>query len=138
MEPDVLRSGDSRGSTGFTFIELVVALTMLLFVVLGSALASARLLHVSADAEIEAKVIQALEDRVSQIRMDTDYADLETNYEGTDSDLTGLPEYTRTTTITHTQSSGNSGTLDYKTIDVAVSGSFQGSPLTRRIVVAAP
>jgi Tfp pilus assembly protein PilV len=135
----MLKSGGSRGSGGFTFVELVVAMTMLLFVVLGSALASARLLHASADAEIEAKVLQALEDHVAKIRMDSNYGELETNYEGTQSGLTGLPGFTRTTTVTHTEATSSSGgTIDYKTIDVAVSGPFQGSPLTRRIVVAAP
>lgn len=140
MDADLLSTVEaSDRSGGFTFVELVMALTILLVVVLGSALTSARLLHATADAEVEAKALQALEDRVSTVRMESNYEELEERYAGVESGLAGLPAFKRKTVVSHVATVyPGAGMLDYKAIDVSVSGPFLASPLTRRLVISAP
>jgi prepilin-type N-terminal cleavage/methylation domain-containing protein len=131
------RGGGSRG--GFTLIEMIVALVVLAIVVLGSALTSGRLARTAAEAEVQAMAVQVAESRLSEIRMDTRYTQLDSLYEGTESDLPGLPGFSRETSITHVQESiPGGGVRDFRRVLVKVVGAVLGSPITREIVVAAP
>jgi prepilin-type N-terminal cleavage/methylation domain-containing protein len=128
-----------RPAAGFTLIEMVVALVVLAFVVLGTAYTSAILARNAAEAEIQAMALQAVESRISVVRMDSRYVELDDLYTATETDLVGLPGFTRETSVTRVRLPGTGGlTRDYQRVLVSVSGPFLGSPITREIVVAAP
>lgn len=129
----------SDHSAGFTLIEVIIALVILAFVVLGSAYTTGTLARNAAEAEIEAMALQAAESRISRIKMDTRYLSLDSVYTGVEGDLPGLPGFSRETTITRIRTPGAGGLFhDYQRVLVAVSGPLLGSPIIREIVVAAP
>jgi prepilin-type N-terminal cleavage/methylation domain-containing protein len=128
---------DTRG--GFTLVEIMVALVLLAVAFLGVSMSTGRLVRSVAQEEVRAVVQQAVEDRITEIRMDPRYGVLDSIYSGTESPALGLQGYTRTTEFTRirrTQSGG--GVEDYWEVWVTVTGPFAGSPLSRQIVVAAP
>lgn len=130
---------DGGANEGFTLIEMIVALVVLAGVVLGSAMTSGRLARTAAEAEVQAMAVQAVESRLSEIRMDTRYTGLDSLYAGTESDLSGLPGFSRETSINHVQQPiPGGGVRDYRRVLVKVVGPVLGSPITREIVVAAP
>ena len=107
--------------------------------VLGMAASAGVLGRHSAEAEIRALATQAVQDRISLVKVDPRYTQLEDLYAGSESDLPGLDGYTRSTTVTRVnQKVSGGGTLDYKVITVVVSGGHLSEPLSRRFTVAAP
>lgn len=124
---------------GFTLLEIVVALVILAVAFLGINLSSARLVRSVAEEEVRAVVQQAVEDRLTEIRMDPRYLGLDTLYSGTEPSVLGLDGFTRTTELARVQQPGANGRVeDYWDVWVTVSGPFIGSPMSRQIVVAAP
>lgn len=125
--------------SGFTLVELVIALVILMVAVLGTAQMSARLSRTGAEAELSAKAQQAAEDRISEARMELRYSALDTLFSALESDIPGLPGFTRTTEVTHTRRTlAGGGIEDFRTILVTVSGPFLGSPIMRALIIAAP
>ncbi len=134
MEGPVLKRED-----GFTLIETLVALVLLVSVILGLSLSAGRLGVISADADVDAAAMQAVEDRLALIAMDQRYSDLSTLYTGTESGLPGLPGSTRVTTINHVQATDTAGkVLDYREISVKVSGGRLNRSFVRTIALGAP
>lgn len=129
----------SRSERGFTLIEVCIAIVILTVAILGLAASTGRLLGPTTDAEFDFLALQAVEDRLSEMRLDPRYADLDSLYEGTEASLPGLPGLTRTTTVTQTRTQLSSGRwLDYKTIVVTVSGGQLARPVSRTLVMGAP
>lgn len=124
---------------GFTLVEVTIALVILSVAVLGMAASAGVLGRYSADAEVRALAMQAVQDRISLVKVDPRYGELETLYAATESDLPGLEGFTRTTSVTRVQTTvTGGGTLDYKVISVVVTGSRLDQPLSRRFTVGAP
>lgn len=124
---------------GFTLVEVTIALVILAVAVLGMAASAGVLGRYSAEAEVRALAMQAVQDRISLVKVDPRYTELEDLYEGEESNLPGLEGYTRETTVTRVnQTVTGGGTLDYKVISVVVSGGGLISPLSRRFTVGAP
>ena len=121
----------TQEKSGFTIIEVLVALVILSFAVLGLAGSATSLTTAAATAETRAQALYAAQDRISMIAADPGYDDLD-DYDGTEND-TPAPGYTRVTTVTHVTSND----MDFKLVTVVVhtpeSRSFE-----RVTVVAAP
>lgn len=129
----------TRREGGFTLVEVTIALVILAVAVLGMAASAGVLGRYSAEAEVRALAMQAVQDRISLVKVDPRYADLETLYDGDETDLPGLDGYTRSTTVTRVnQTTTGGGTIDYKVISVVVSGGALSAPLSRRFTVGAP
>lgn len=127
------------GSAGFTLVEVTISLVILSVAVLGMAASAGVLGRYSRDAEVRALAMQAVQDRISLVKVDPRYAELENLYAGSESDLPGLDGFTRTTTVNRVQQSQpGGGTLDYKVVSVVVSGEALPAPLSRRFTVGAP
>lgn len=136
--PTFSAPGDA-GRRGFTLVEVVVALVILAFAVLGMGASAGILSRYAAEAELRALAAQAVQDQISEIKVDPRYAQLDSLYEGTETDLEGLSGYTRVTEITQVRDTRpGGGVLDYKIINVVVSGPALTSNISRRIVVGAP
>lgn len=123
-----------RARAGFTLIEIVLALAILLLVIVSLLTLTGKTVHVTAVSDREQAAIQLATDRTDQVRGDPDYAGLDTLYGGTETSFPTLPGFTRKTEIAHTTSSGQ----DYKKVTVTVSGPGLTTPIRRTIVVAAP
>lgn len=125
------------GSGGFTMVEVVVALVILSVAVLGLSGSAATLATRAADAELRARALHAVQDRIAQVEIDPRYGDLEALYAGTQTDVLGLSGFTLTTAITHVlQTSPTS--LDYKVVSVTLAGPQLPNPVSRRLIVGAP
>ena len=138
MGCDVLTVSPDRES-GFTLIELIVALAILTTVILGLSLSAGSLGVVSANAEVDAAAVQAVEDRITLVSLDDRYEALDSLYTATESGLPNLPGATRETAVTRIQTTDGSGNvLDYHRVTVSVSGGPLSRKFARTIAVAAP
>jgi prepilin-type N-terminal cleavage/methylation domain-containing protein len=120
---------------GFTLIEVILALSILLVVMMMLASTTGRALHTAATTQSQQTAIQLAMDKIDQVRNDPNYDGLEAAYANTDTTFTGLPGFRRVTTIVHTGGQGQPN--DYKKITVQVSGPGI-TPVSRSVTVAAP
>lgn len=128
-----------RSEGGFTLIELIVALVLLISVILGLSLSAGSLGVVSANAELDAAAMQAVEDRLTLIGIDTRYPTLDSLYAATEGSMPGLPGSTRTTQMTRVQSTDSAGkVLDYYQVTVKVSGGLLNRDFVRSAVIGSP
>ncbi len=125
-----------RNQRGFTLIELIVAVGLLVLVVLGMATTTVRLVRLVAESDWRATAIELAEDRVQLIAMDPDYEQLEAKYAGTESGFPTLDGVTRETVIVHV--GGLRQTEDFKRITVTVRVPGLEDPVMRSLTLAAP
>lgn len=123
---------------GFTIVEVLLALLLLSFMVMGFQAATGEIIHYAAQSDREAVAVQLVEDRLDLIRLDPDYQQIEGRYEGVESDLTDYPGLTRTTTIVRTYQEQDTGILDYLKVTVTVTGASLRGPVARTIALGAP
>lgn len=129
----------SPAQEGFTLVEIIIALVILGVAVLGMSASTTGLVQSVAEEEINATVLQAVEDRLAEIRMDPRYASLDSLYSSTETDVLGLEGFTRVTDVTQIQTNlPGAGDVDVTRITVTVTGPFMNSPLTRYVMRAAP
>lgn len=121
---------------GFTLIEVILALTILLVVLMLLATSTGRTVHTAATASAQASAQELAMDRIESIRADPRYDALDTLYTGTETSFPTLPGYTRTTRIVHVGGLGQAN--DYKAITVSVTGPGLTAPVARSTTVAAP
>lgn len=123
---------------GFTIIEILLALLLLSFMVMGFQAATGEIIAYAARSDREVVAVQLVEDRLDLIRLDPEYAQLESRYEGTDSALVDYPDLVRTTEIVRTNTMESTGELDYVKVTVTVSGPSLRAPVARTVVIGAP
>lgn len=127
-----------HGRDGFTIVEILLALLLLSFMVMGFQAATGEIIHYAAQSDREAVAVQLVEDRLDRIRLDPDYGSLESRYEATATSLPDYPGLSRATNIVRTRQVQSTGVLDYTRITVTVSGPSLRSPVARTIVIGAP
>lgn len=120
--------------SGFTLIEVILALTILLVVMMMLASTTGKTVHTAATGSNQEAAIQLAMDRVEQVRSDPNYAGLDTAYAKTETTFPTLSGFTRVTSIVRTTSSNN----DYKKVTVTVTGPGLTSAIVRTVTVAAP
>ena len=123
---------------GFTIVEIVLALVLLSFVVLGFQAATGEIIHSAARSDRKTVAVQLVENRLDLIRLDPHYGELASRYAETDAAIPGYEGLTRTTTFDRTIVEQETGLLDYLTITVNVQGRGLEGPVSRTAVVAAP
>lgn len=119
---------------GFTLVEVVLSLSILLVVMLGLVTLTGRTIRVSTTSDRDQAAIQLATDRTDLVRSNPDYLALDSLYAGTETSFPTLPGFTRVTQIVRVTSSRQ----DYKKITVTVSGPGLSAPVARTVVVAAP
>ncbi|MEQ1856333.1 MAG: type II secretion system protein [Longimicrobiales bacterium] len=129
----------NKNESGFTLVEICIAIVILSAAILGLGSSTSRLLQPTNDAELEFVALSAVDDRLSAIRLDPRYgAVLDSVYDMTEANnpLTGM---SRVTTITRTQTAMSGGkVLDFQTIVVTVSGGRLATPVSRTLIMGAP
>lgn len=125
-----------RRRTGFTLIEVMIALVILTVVLLAIGGATARYVHSVATSDWEEAARQLAHDRIEEIRLYPDYGGLDTLFQAVESGFPSLPGYTRTTQVV--QVGGPGRPMDFKRITVTVDGPGLVDPVARTITVGAP
>lgn len=128
-----------RSRDGFTLVEVIVALMLLSVVALSVGAATGRLASSSAlDGQLMTAIDLANE-RLNRAQGDPSYALLEARHAGTEATLPSFPGLQRVTTVQRVvQTMPDGRQLDYKIIEVTVTGAGLASPVTRRTIVGAP
>ncbi len=129
------KTPQASARSGFTLVEVVIALLLLSVAVLGMGATAGRMATKAARVEWSALAVEAAEDRLVEVRLDPRYEKLDSIFGGTEQDLLGTGS-SRVTTIQHV--TGSNPPLDYKIINVEVTvGQFE-TQVSRRIIIAAP
>lgn len=125
-----------RVARGFTLIEVMMALVILMVVLLGFAVSSTRLLHTVTTSDRQESAIQLASSRLEMVQLEPNYGALDSLFVRTETNFPTLPGFTRATTITRFGGPGQP--IDYKRITVTVSGPGLLTPVVRTTTVAAP
>ncbi|KPJ90517.1 MAG: hypothetical protein AMS18_10665 [Gemmatimonas sp. SG8_17] len=125
-----------KKESGFTLVEVLMALVIISTVLLALGGTTGSFLHIVAAGDRNASALQLADSRIDQIQMDPNYGGLDTTYAGTESGFASLPGFTRTTTIVRIGGLGQA--TDHKKITVTVQGPGLPHPVSRSITVAAP
>jgi prepilin-type N-terminal cleavage/methylation domain-containing protein len=125
-----------RHAKGFTLVEVMIALVILMIVLLGFAVSSGRMLHTVTTSDLQETAIQLARSRLEMVQLQPNYAALDSMYVQTETNFPTLPGFTRATTITRFGGAGQP--IDYKRITVTVSGPGLLAPVVRTTTVAAP
>jgi len=124
--------------SGFTMVEVIIALVILGVGILGLASTAARLTSASSRARQEASAIRAVDDRMSMILMHPDYEALDSLFSGTEDGVPGLSSgSTRTTEVDRIRTEAGDS-VDYTRVVVTVNEPRLPEPVSRVSVVAAP
>ncbi len=124
-----------RSRTGFTLIEVSIAVAMLGIVMLGLLSTTSRMLHTVTDDRSRTLAAKAADEKLALTRQWPVYTTLDSAYAGVEAD-TPQPGWTRTTTVARIGGLGQPD--DYKRITVTVDGPGLPAPVSRSISVAAP
>jgi prepilin-type N-terminal cleavage/methylation domain-containing protein len=125
-----------RNQRGFTLVEVILALTILLVVMMMLARTTGQTVHTAATSANQQAAMELAMDRVEQVRADPNYDGLEAAYAKTETGFPTLPGFTRVTAIVRTGGVGQPN--DYKKVTVTVSGPGVLPVITRTVTVAAP
>jgi prepilin-type N-terminal cleavage/methylation domain-containing protein len=125
-----------RSRSGFTLIEVMMALVILAVVILGLMTATASFVHVVTLGQKRAQAIQLAEGRIDRIQMDPNYAGLEATYATTEASIANMTGYTRVTDVTRV--GGGNQADDYKVITVTVIHEVLFDTISRTVTVGAP
>lgn len=123
-------------SSGFSLVEVTIALMLLSVAVLGLQLMTGTALQRVRGSHVNLTAAQLAEDKLDAIRLEPIYGNLP-SYAGTDVPV-GFPNFERTTTITQRRDSTALGVTDYRIITVSVKGPQLQSPVKRTLVIGAP
>ena len=118
-------------------VEMIISLVILATAILGLSSTTSRLARVAADAEAKALALQAVEDRISRIRLHPVYQQLDSIFTESNAAIAGLPDYTRSTSLTRTILPGErtGKYIDYTRITVTVDGPGLDEPISRTVAV---
>jgi len=121
---------------GFTLIEVILALTILLVVMMMLATTTGKTVHIATTSANQNAAIQLAIDRVEQVRADPQYDGLDSMYAKTETTFPTLSGFTRVTSIVRTGGVGQPN--DYKKVTVTVTGPGVSPAVVRTVTVAAP
>ncbi len=121
---------------GFTLVEVILALTILLVVLMMLATSTGKTVHTVATASAQEAAIELALSRIEQIRAEPQYNTIDSIYAKTETGFPTLPGYTRVTKVVRVGGVGLPN--DYKKITVTVTGPGVTPPVSRSATVAAP
>jgi len=122
---------------GFTMVEVITSLVILAVAVVGLSSTTTRLARIASEAETRALALQAVEDRMSQVKLHPIYQQLDSIFAETDAEVPGLPDFSRTTALERVILPGEreGKYIDYTRITVTVDGPGLEAPISRTTAV---
>ncbi len=129
------KRGDERG---MTLIEIIVAMSILVTVLLGMAQFALNFSRSERQSEARTIAVNLASQRLSEVRAWPNYSGLDSVFAVTEGSLAGFPGFVRQTAIVHTGGPRPTYTNDYRTVTVTVTAPTLAAPVQETIVVAAP
>jgi prepilin-type N-terminal cleavage/methylation domain-containing protein len=126
-----------KAREGFTLIEVIMALMILSVAILGTQAMAGTLVRRVTLSNTQLSAIELAEDRLDLIRLEPNYANLDT-YVANENPVTGWPGFRRITTVVRTNVTTTNGTTDYRKITVEVRSPGGIAPVIRTITIGAP
>jgi prepilin-type N-terminal cleavage/methylation domain-containing protein len=126
-----------RGKHGFTLVEVMIALVILMVVIVGFMSTSSKLMHTVTTSDRQEAAIRLAYDRIEMIRLDPRYTKLESLYVATETSFPTLPGFSRVTAMQQVTAVAGKP-ADFKKVTVTVSGPGLISAVKRTTTVAAP
>lgn len=120
-----------RDTRGFTLIEVIIAMVILLVVISAMATATGGFVRDVAQDDLRAAAIQLADDRIQTIQMDVNYDALGA-YATTETAFATLTGFSRTTRVTPVTANGQR----HSVVTVTVTGPGLQVPITRTTTVA--
>jgi prepilin-type N-terminal cleavage/methylation domain-containing protein len=120
-----------RDRRGFTLIEVIIAMVILLTVISAMATATGGFVRSVAEDDLRAAAVQLADDRIQAIEMDPDYNNFGA-YAVTENNFPTLAGFTRVTRITRITAGGQ----DHTVVSVVVNGPGLVRPVQRTTTVA--
>lgn len=124
--------------SGFTLVEVVIALVILAAGVLAISSSTARMSRAALSAERNAAALQAVQDRLTRVLVHPGYEELDSLFDGVE-DGVGAMGFTRTTEVKRRNVDLENGeVVDFTEITVTVDGPHLDDSVIRSTVVGAP
>jgi prepilin-type N-terminal cleavage/methylation domain-containing protein len=123
--------------TGFTLVEVMIALVILMVVLLGMARLTAGMTHAVTTGGQQQAAVELAESRVAQIQAEPTYTALESLYVATETNFPTLQGFSRQTIIVRDTGSVTQP-HDWKRVTVSVQGPGLLAPVSRTVTRAAP
>jgi prepilin-type N-terminal cleavage/methylation domain-containing protein len=120
--------------SGFTLVEVVVALVILMTVMLQLVVMTGQTTNTTATSERQEAAMELALDQIDHIRSDPNWAGLSTTYVGSQGGFATLPGVTRTTTMVQ----DSTATTNYKVFTVTLTGPGLSTAVALTTIVAAP
>ena len=122
---------------GFTLIEMIVSVVILSVAILALSTSTTRLVRVAVSAETNALALQAVEDRISEVRLHPIYQQLDSLYTESGVTVPHMDGFTRATKIDRIIKDGERAGkfIDFTRITVSVDGPGLGVPVSRTITI---
>lgn len=121
---------------GFTLIEVMVAMSILAAVLLGTGRFTARFIHTTAIAHATTVASEVATERMEMITTDPSYGTLVARWAGTTTGFPGYPAMSRVTTLQRI--TGNAPRRDYTVVTVRVTEPTLSAPIRLTSIVGQP
>lgn len=131
-----LRRRRWRARNGFTLVEVVVALLVLGFALLGLALFVSNMAHSGSKSQLVGTASELAADRIETIKSSLTYATLDSKFVSTEAAVAGYTGYSRQTIIRHV-GGGTTDSLDYKIVTVVVTNPAMTDTVRQTTIIAA-
>jgi prepilin-type N-terminal cleavage/methylation domain-containing protein len=123
--------------SGFSLVEVIVALMLLLVALTGMERAAVNMFSRNSASQAQLSASQLAEDRIDLIKLEPVYAKLP-DYAGSEKAIPGFPRYERTTAVVQRRDSTYRGVRDYRVITVRVAAPGLAQPVVRVHSIGAP
>ena len=124
--------------SGFSLVEVMVALVFMAVVLLGAGAMLLAMLTSATREQARQVAANLAQDRLQLVLLDPGYPELESRYEKLESAVEGHERFTRLTDIRRVVEEVDSREIDYVMITVTVSGPGLDEAVSRSATVAAP
>jgi prepilin-type N-terminal cleavage/methylation domain-containing protein len=121
---------------GFTLIEVMLAVVLLVIVLTSLARYTGQFLHTVSTSTIRTVAAEVARERISLVDMDPSYTTLAATWAATETGFPGYPRMVRTTTVSRV--TGNAPPRDYTIVTVRVTEPTMGQAIDVTTMVAQP
>jgi prepilin-type N-terminal cleavage/methylation domain-containing protein len=136
MRLRVRKRAQSKTRDGFTLVEVIAALVIILGVSLGMAVFMLQFVRTVATASSRTTANELVADRLEDVKSATKYSTIDAVYAGTENAIPNNPGYVRQTIVSHV-GGAPPDLYDYRIITVIVSGPGLRNPVKKSTVISA-